>query len=38
MKAIHGAKVKNDRMDSEKIARLVAAGMFPLAHLREDIL
>lgn len=32
MKAISGAKVKNDKVDSEKIARLVQAGMFPLAY------
>lgn len=33
MKAIHGAKVKNDRIDSEKIAKLMHSGMFPLAYV-----
>lgn len=33
MKAIHGGKAKNDRIDSEKIARLLASGMFPLAYV-----
>jgi transposase len=32
MKAIHGGKTKNDRIDSEKIARLVRGGNFPLAY------
>lgn len=32
MKAISGSKVKNDKIDSEKITRLVQSGMFPLAH------
>jgi len=32
MKAIHGGKAKNDRIDSEKIARLLRGGTFPLAH------
>ena len=32
MKAIHGGKAKNDRIDSEKIARLLKAGMVPLAY------
>jgi transposase len=32
MRAIHGAKVKNDRVDSKKIALLVRSGMFPLAY------
>ncbi len=32
MKAIHGAKAKNDRIDSEKIARLLKAGMLPQAY------
>jgi transposase len=29
MRMIHGAKAKNDRIDSEKIARLLAANMIP---------
>jgi transposase len=33
MKAIHGGKAKNDRIDSEKIARLLRGGMFPLAYV-----
>jgi transposase len=32
MKAIHGGKTKNDRIDSEKIARLLRGGMFPEAY------
>ena len=32
MKAISGSKVKNDKIDSEKIARLAQAGMFPLSY------
>ena len=31
MKALHGGKAKNDRIDSEKIARLLKAGMLPQA-------
>ena len=33
MKAIYGAKVKNDRIDSEKIAKLMQSGMFPQAYV-----
>ncbi|MBU1086128.1 MAG: transposase, partial [Candidatus Omnitrophica bacterium] len=33
MKAIHGSKVKNDRIDSKKIAMLVLSGMFPIAYV-----
>ena len=32
MKAIHGGKTKNDKIDSEKIARLLRGGMLPLAY------
>jgi transposase len=32
MKAIHGAKSKNDRIDSQKIAAMLRGGMFPLAY------
>jgi transposase len=32
MKAIHGGKTKNDKLDSEKIARLLRGGMLPLAY------
>ena len=37
MKAIHGAKSKNDKIDSEKIARLTQSGLLPkaYAHPRE---
>ena len=33
MKAIHGGKAKNDRIDSDKIARLLRGGMFPMAYV-----
>jgi len=33
MKAIHGGKAKNDRIDSFKIAVLIRGGDFPLAHV-----
>ena len=33
MKAIHGGKSKNDRIDSEKIASLLKAGMLPMAYV-----
>jgi transposase len=33
MKAIHGGKAKNDRIDANKIARLLRGGNFPLAYL-----
>jgi transposase len=33
MKAIHGAKVKNDKVDSQKIAALLRGGMFPMAYV-----
>lgn len=33
MKAIHGGKTKNDKIDSEKIARLIRGGNFPLAYV-----
>jgi transposase len=32
MKAIHGGKAKNDRVDANKIARLLRGGNFPLAY------
>ena len=32
MKAIHGGKTKNDRLDSEKIAILLRGGMLPKAY------
>jgi len=33
MKAIHGGKAKSDKIDSEKIARLMKGGTFPLAYV-----
>lgn len=33
MKAIHGGKAKNDRIDSEKIARLLRSGMIPMSYV-----
>jgi transposase len=33
MRLIHGTKTKSDRLDSEKIARLLRSGHFPLAHV-----
>jgi len=33
MKAIHGAKTKNDKIDSRKIAMLLRSGMLPLAYV-----
>ena len=32
MKAIHGGKTKNDKIDSQKIAAMLRGGMFPLAY------
>jgi len=32
MKAIHGGKAKNDKIDSRKIAGLLRGGMFPMAY------
>lgn len=33
MKAIHGGKVKNDKVDSKKIAALLRSGMLPQAYV-----
>ncbi|MCK4506652.1 MAG: IS110 family transposase [Candidatus Aegiribacteria sp.] len=33
MKAIHGGKAKNDRIDSGKIAAMLKGGMFPMAYV-----
>lgn len=33
MKCIHGGKTKNDKIDSEKIAKLMRGGNFPLAYV-----
>ncbi len=33
MKAIHGGKAKNDRIDAHKIAALLRGGLIPMAHV-----
>ncbi len=33
MKAIHGGKAKDDRIDSKKLAAMLRGGMFPLAYV-----
>ena len=33
LRAIHGGKTKSDAIDSEKLARLLRGGNFPLAHV-----
>jgi len=33
MKAIHGGKAKNDKIDSGKIAAMLRGGMFPMAYV-----
>lgn len=33
MKAVHGAKSGNDRLDAERIARLLHGGLFPIAYV-----
>ena len=33
LKAIHGGKAKNDRIDSQKIAVILRGGMFPMAYV-----
>jgi transposase len=33
MKAVHGAKSGDDRLDAERIARLLHGGLFPLAYV-----
>ena len=33
MKAIHGSKTKNDKIDSHKIALLLKSGMLPMAYV-----
>jgi hypothetical protein len=33
MKLIHSAKAKNDRIDANKIARLLQGGNFPMAYV-----
>ena len=36
MKAVHGGKVKNDKIDSHKIAGLLRGGMFPMAYVYPE--
>jgi hypothetical protein len=36
MKAIHGGKAKNDRIDARKIATLLRGGMLPQAYAYPD--
>lgn len=38
MKAIHGGKAKNDKIDSEKIARLLRSGMLPQAYVYPAVM
>jgi len=33
MKAIHGSKTKNDKIDSKKIAKLLRAGLIPMSYV-----
>ena len=33
MKAIHGGKAKNDKIDSQKIAAMLLGGMLPMAYV-----
>lgn len=33
MRAVHGAKSGNDRLDAERIARLLLGGLFPIAYV-----
>ena len=33
MKAVHGRKSGNDKLDAERIARLLGSGMFPVAYV-----
>ncbi|MCG8642798.1 MAG: IS110 family transposase [Desulfobacterales bacterium] len=36
MKAIHGGKTKNDKIDSFKIASMLRGGMFPMAYVYPE--
>jgi hypothetical protein len=38
MKAIHGSKTKNDKIDSHKIALLLRGGMLPMAYVYPALL
>ena len=35
MKAIHGGKAKNDKINSFKIAKLIRGGNFPLGYVND---
>ncbi len=37
MKAIHGGKAKNDKIDSHKIASLAKGGTFPMAFVSPRV-
>ena len=36
MRAVHGAKTKNDKIDAEKIARLLRGGTMPMAYVYPE--
>jgi transposase len=36
MRAVHGAKTKNDKIDAEKIARLLRSGTLPMAYVYPE--
>lgn len=36
MRAVHGAKTKNDKIDAEKIARLLRGGTLPMAYVYPE--
>jgi transposase len=38
MKAIHGGKAKNDRIDAHKIAVLLRGGMIPIAYVYPSVM
>src|SRR5436309_13650810 len=38
MKAIHGGKAKNDKIDALKIAALLRGGMLPMAYVYPDLM
>ena len=38
MKAIHGGKAKSDKIDSEKISRMLRGGMLPQAYVYPRVM
>ena len=38
MKAIHGAKAKNDKLDATKIAHMIRGGVFPMAYVYPKVM